>query len=85
MTAIVVTGGSGFIGQALVRRLLDTDAEVQVPSRKPGSFPELSAAGATLVEADLGDRNACVEARPLEETLTESIEWYRQSDKLKSK
>ena len=61
MTAILVTGGSGFIGRALVRRLVDTDVEVRIPSRSPDRFPELSAAGATLVEADLGDRSACVE------------------------
>ena len=61
MTAILVTGGSGFIGRALVRQLLATDVEVRVPSRKPDRFPGLSSAGATLVETDLGDRDACVE------------------------
>lgn len=50
----VVTGGTGFLGQALVRKLRERDDDVVAVARNPQSATELRDLGCTLVEADLG-------------------------------
>ena len=57
----LVTGGGGFLGRYVVEQLLARGDAVTVFSR--GSYPELAAAGATLVRGDLRSvedvRDAC--------------------------
>ena len=50
---VLVTGGGGFIGKAVVRALLDRGASVRTLSR--GAYPELEAWGAETVRGDLGE------------------------------
>jgi nucleoside-diphosphate-sugar epimerase len=49
----LVTGGGGFLGQAIVRQLLARGDEVRVLGRHP--YPEVSALGATCVQGDVAD------------------------------
>ena len=49
----VVTGGAGFIGQALVRQLRERDDEVVAVVRDPAQATVLTELGCTLVGADL--------------------------------
>jgi nucleoside-diphosphate-sugar epimerase len=53
-----VTGGTGFIGSRVVRRLRDRGAEVVALVRSPGNATELRDLGCTLVEGDLSTADA---------------------------
>lgn len=53
---VVVTGGAGFIGSAVVRRLRAGGADVVALDRDPSRAPALEAAGARFVRDDLRDR-----------------------------
>jgi len=53
-----VTGGSGFIGHALVRRLVQSGAGVRALARSEASARRLSEAGAEPVRGDLSDPGA---------------------------
>ena len=55
---IFLTGATGFIGSALARKLLERGDEVAALVRSPGKASDLAAAGATLVQGDLGDESA---------------------------
>lgn len=57
---ILVTGGSGFLGGAVVRRLLARRDEVR--SLQRGDAPHLGALGVDVVCADLADREAVIDA-----------------------
>jgi dihydroflavonol-4-reductase len=50
-----VTGGSGVVGRALVRHLVDEGHEVSALARTPASAAELRALGASPVEGDVID------------------------------
>jgi nucleoside-diphosphate-sugar epimerase len=50
-----VTGGSGFLGGALIRRLVAAGARVRALSRRPESDARIEALGATPVRGDLTD------------------------------
>jgi nucleoside-diphosphate-sugar epimerase len=50
---ILVTGGGGFVGGAIVKRLIDQGAKVRSLSRQ--YYPELSAAGVQQIQGDLQD------------------------------
>jgi len=54
MSRVVVTGGGGFIGSAIVRRLLARGEQVVVIGRS--LYPELSAAGALCLQGDIADQ-----------------------------
>ncbi len=56
----LVTGGGGFLGRAIVERLLARGDRVRVLAR--GDYPDLRAAGAELVRGDLRDRAVVIEA-----------------------
>ncbi len=54
MRRVLVTGGAGFVGSAIVRRLRARGVEVRVLAR--GDYPELRASGCELHRVDLTDR-----------------------------
>lgn len=56
----LVTGGGGFLGSAIVRRLVARGDDVSSLSR--GRYPELDALGVRHVQADLADGGAVREA-----------------------
>lgn len=53
--AAFVTGGSGFIGQALIRRLAGRGTAVRALARSDASAAKVEAAGAEAVRGDLDD------------------------------
>jgi nucleoside-diphosphate-sugar epimerase len=55
MARVFVTGGSGFIGQVLVRRLLDEGNAVRVLVRSAASAAKVSGLGAVPVRGELTD------------------------------
>jgi nucleoside-diphosphate-sugar epimerase len=55
VTAAFVTGGSGFIGGALVRRLVADGWDVHALVRSDGSARKVAALGAKPIAGDLGD------------------------------
>lgn len=57
---VLVTGGGGFLGKAIVRRLLDRGDRVTSFSR--GAYPQLAGWGVTQVAGDIADPAAVDEA-----------------------
>jgi nucleoside-diphosphate-sugar epimerase len=53
---VLVTGATGFVGGALVRRMLHAGRSVRALSRSP--MPRLEALGATAIRADINDAMA---------------------------
>jgi len=56
-----VSGGSGFVGRAVVRLLVERGDDVTTPVRDPRRAEALVALGATVVEDDLSDVRAMTE------------------------
>ena len=54
MNKVLITGGGGFVGQAIVRQLLARDIQCLVIGRHP--YPQLAALGVTCRQGDIGDR-----------------------------
>jgi 2-alkyl-3-oxoalkanoate reductase len=59
---VCVTGGTGFLGGALVRRLLAEHAPVRVFARPSARANELESRGAEVVRGELGDPEAVARA-----------------------
>ncbi|UCF93775.1 MAG: NAD-dependent epimerase/dehydratase family protein [Desulfobacterales bacterium] len=57
---VLVTGGGGFLGRAIVNRLAAQGLEVRSFSR--GFYPELAALGVELIQGDIGNRDAVQQA-----------------------
>ncbi len=60
MTAFL-TGGSGFVGGAVIRRLVADGRDVRALARSDAAAATVAALGARPVRADLSDRNALAE------------------------
>jgi nucleoside-diphosphate-sugar epimerase len=52
---VFIAGGRGFVGHAVVRRLLSTSVPVSVLTRSPGALPSDLASRVTVVSGDLSD------------------------------
>ena len=59
---IVVTGATGFLGSHITRALLDAGANVRGAVRTPSNGQWLVDLGATMIAADLGDRESLAKA-----------------------
>jgi nucleoside-diphosphate-sugar epimerase len=59
---VCVTGGTGFLGGALIRRLLADGAKVRVLARNSPRADALAARGAEVVRGDLSDHDAIARA-----------------------
>ena len=74
---ILVTGGGGFLGRAIVRRLLGRGDAVRVFTRSPQ--PEWVASGVECVRGDVGDaaavRDACVGREAVVHTAARAGVW----------
>lgn len=57
---VLVTGGGGFLGQAIVRRLLERGEEVSVLNRS--RYPDLETLGVTCHQGDIADPEAVMAA-----------------------
>ncbi len=55
MKRVVVTGGGGFVGSAIVRRLVACGEQVTVIGRS--SYPQLEGKGVHCIRGDVSDRN----------------------------
>ena len=60
MTRVLVTGYGGFLGQSIVRQLLEAGFVVRGLAR--GQYPELVAAGVEPIRGDIADRQTVIEA-----------------------
>ncbi|HXW06387.1 MAG TPA: SDR family oxidoreductase [Vicinamibacterales bacterium] len=58
MSLVLVAGGTGVLGQAIVRRLLEAGRRVRVMTRTPSRARALAARGVEVVRADLRDRTS---------------------------
>ncbi|HEY9617578.1 MAG TPA: Gfo/Idh/MocA family oxidoreductase, partial [Microcoleaceae cyanobacterium] len=66
---VLVTGGTGFIGRALVRKLREDGYGVRILSRDPGSCPpDILKLGVELAKGDIGDAKSM-------ETAMQGIEY----------
>src|SRR5262249_44712595 len=62
MAPVLVTGGAGFLGGHLVRRLLDEGRRVRVLERPEAPVAHLSGEGVEIVRGDIRDRRAVRDA-----------------------
>src|SRR4051812_39202872 len=81
---ILITGGTGFLGQHLARALLDQGHQVRLMGRDMAPAHALIAAGALPVVADLRDRAsvsaACAGAEAVYHVGALSAPWGRRAD-----
>jgi len=81
---ILITGGSGFLGQHLARALLEQGHQVQLLGRDMAPARALIAIGALPVIADLRDRAAviaaCADVDAIYHVGALSVPWGRRAD-----
>ena len=80
---ILVTGGAGFIGSNIVKRLLELGHEPVVLDNLSSGYKENLFTGVTLIEGDVRNLNILVEAadqsqkHPTKECFRSSDKYYR--------
>ncbi len=62
MSRVLVTGGSGFVGGAIVGQLLDAGRDLRLMTRNPAALAAFAARGAELVPGDLLDPSSLEQA-----------------------
>ena len=72
-----VTGGSGFIGQHVIRKLVDRGYEVYALVRSQGSADIVSALGATVVAGDVTDVESMREGMAGSDVVFHIAAWYK--------
>lgn len=75
-----VTGGSGFIGQHIVRQLVAQGYTVRALARSERSIQLVEQAGATAVRGDLNDREALTQGMTGSDLVIHSAAWYKVGD-----
>lgn len=75
-----VTGGTGFIGRHVVRKLLARGYEVAALARSDSSAGILRAAGAQVVPGDIGDRASMRAGMEGADVVFHIAGWYRVGD-----
>jgi dihydroflavonol-4-reductase len=71
-----VTGGTGFIGQRVVRQLIERDYEVACLVRRPAQAAHLSELGATLVQGDINEPDSMRQAMGGADVVFHLAGWY---------
>jgi nucleoside-diphosphate-sugar epimerase len=86
MHRVVVTGGGGFVGSAIVRELLTGGELVTVVGRS--RYPELAAMGVTCLQGDVADQDfmdlACKNADLVYHVAAKAGIWGRWQDYLRT-
>ncbi|MDM8520640.1 NAD-dependent epimerase/dehydratase family protein [Anaerolineales bacterium HSG6] len=84
MTKILVTGGTGFLGGALVRRLQNMPVSITVVGRNRSVGEVLTQQGVRFIQADLADRAAMERACRNQDIVFHcgalSVPWGRRAD-----
>jgi len=71
-----VTGGTGFIGGALVKKLIDSGYEVICLARRSSDFPKLNELGAKIAVGDIRRRNSMAHAISQCDVVFHLAAWY---------
>lgn len=72
-----VTGGSGFIGQRVVKKLIERDYEVVAIARSPESTAVLEALGCTVVPGDITDMASMRDGMTGSDIVFHIAAWYK--------
>jgi dihydroflavonol-4-reductase len=75
-----VTGGTGFIGQHVVRKLLERGYDVAALARSDSSAATLQAAGAQVVRGDISDKAAMRAGMAGVDVVFHIAAWYKVGD-----
>lgn len=76
-----VTGGSGFIGRHVVRKLIDRGYDVVALARSDSSADSLRALGADIARGDVTDKESMRSAMQGAEVVFHLAGWYKVGDK----
>ena len=71
-----VTGGSGFIGQRVIRKLIERGYDVYALARSPASGDIVANLGATIVRGDIVDTNSMREGMAGSDVVFHVAAWY---------
>jgi nucleoside-diphosphate-sugar epimerase len=72
-----VTGGTGFIGQRVIKKLLERGYQVYALARSSQSAANLSALGCTVVEGDITDAASLREGMAGSDVVFHIAAWYK--------
>ena len=72
-----VTGGSGFIGQHVIRKLVDRGYDVHALVRSKASADVVEALGATVVPGDITDVESMREGMAGSDVVFHIAAWYK--------